>query len=140
MDDVFAMSSPKGRFTVNGLNNLVDAFNDVLTAVGIPDPYPEFQSGQRVLPGEFVRGLAMVADMAEQAGVPNPVKLDAVADDTDLNLLAAKLQKLAVDEKFVTTVTGGPAEMPAAPEEGGEVADTEPGVNAEDDALFMQRM
>lgn len=136
-DDVFSTAAPTGRFSANALNALVAAFNEVLAAVGIPDPYPEFSQGQRTLPGKFVRGLAMVADLAEQAGVDNPVDLADVKDDTDLNLLAAKLDQLAMNEEFVTAATGGPTEMPI--DEGAEGEEAE-GMDDDTDALFMGRM
>lgn len=142
-DNLFSTAAPTGRFSANALNAVVEAFNEVLVSVGIPDPYPEFQQGQRTLPGQFVRGLAMVADLAEQTGVPNPVDLSNVKDDTDLNLLAARLEQLATNEKFVVGATGGATEEPideGATEEmeGAEVPDTD--VDDDTDALFMDRM
>ena len=145
MDDLFSAGAPTGRFTVNGLNALVGAFNDVLVSMGVPDPYPEFTAGTRQLPGAFVRGLAMVADAAEQAGVPNPVKLDGVEDDQDLVLMAAKLEKLAANNTFIEAMTGGGEEPvdaitegAAGPEDAG--APVAQGDGEDLDALFMGRM
>ena len=141
MGDLFQASAPTGRFSAGALNSLVGAFNEVLITMGIPEPYPEFSSGARVLPGDFVKGLAMVADATTQLGIPNPVDLDAVKDATDLEMLAGKLMNLAGDEDFALMVN----EMPGDPDPimpvDEEVDDTPAvGNTEEEDALFMQRM
>jgi hypothetical protein len=138
LSNVFQTGAPTGRFSETALNSLVGAFNEVLVSMGIPEPYPEFQGGAKSLPGEFVKGLAMVADAAQSVGVPNPVDLADVKDDTDLEMLAGKLLSLAENEEFVSAITapvGG--EMGMEPDvEGGPAA---PAVDDTED-LFMQRM
>lgn len=142
MDDLFQTAAPTGKFSATALNSLVGAFNEVLVTMGIPEPYPEFDAGTRALPGDLVRGLAMVADATTSTGTPNPVNLEKVKDDTDLELLAGKLMNLAEDEDFA-------AQMTAMPEDDGsdmlaeEPAMDDPAMQTEavdDEALFMQRM
>ena len=139
VSNLFQVAAPTGRFGVGALNSLVGAFNEVLVSMGIPDPYPEFEAGQRALPGDLVKGLAMVADATEAVGIDNPVDLEDVTDDTDLEMLAGKLMNLAADEDFAAEMTAMPNEdgeenVMGAPMMEEEVAEDD------DDALFMQRM
>jgi hypothetical protein len=140
--DMFQSAAPTGRFSEGALNSLVDAFNEVLVTMGIPDPYPQFTSGARVLPGDFVKGLAMVADATTQLGMSNPVNLDGVEDDTDLELMAGKLMNLAENEEFAVKMNEVPGEDGSDIMPDGEAVedDDELGILEEDDALFMQRM
>jgi hypothetical protein len=142
-DNLFAQLAPRGQFGAEALNGVVFSLNNVLSQMGILDPYPEFEAGERVLPGDMVRALAMVAEASEVAGI-DPVSLENVTDDTDLNLLAGKLQSIADDTKFAEAMSAPsedvvveeealPAGQPAIP--GGEEV-----VEETDDALFMSRM
>ena len=139
LDNLFQTAAPTGRFTATALNSLVGAFNEVLVSMGIPDPYPEFQAGQRALPGDLVKGLAMVADAADSVGIDNPVDLADVKDDTDLEMLAGKLMNLAADEEFAAEMTAMPSEEDAVGAELG--VDNEPAApGGDEEDLFMQRM
>ena len=142
MDDMFSIGAPRGNFSATALNAVVRSFNDVLASMGIPEPYPEFGEGARVLPGEFVRGLAMVADAAEQAGMPATIELDGVTDDTDLEMLAGKLSALADNPTFIEAMAQpvGPPESPPQPGMGEEIPpeSTEPAASDLDD-LFAER-
>jgi hypothetical protein len=144
MSDLFKASAPTGRFSAGALNSLVGAFNEVLVTMGIPEPYPEFTSGTRALPGEFVKGLAMVADATTSVGMKSPVDLEDVKDDTDLEMLAGKLMNLASDEEFAEKMTAMPDEgEDLVLEEGPTPVDTPPppaAASGDEDALFMQRM
>ena len=142
-NDLFQTAAPTGRFSAGALNSLVGAFNEVLVTMGIPEPYPEFTSGTRVLPGEFVKGLAMVADATTSVGMKSPVDLEDVKDDTDLEMLAGKLMNLAADEEFAEKMTAMPegGEDPIL-EEAAAIEEATPPVadSGDEDALFMQRM
>jgi len=140
MASMFQVAAPTGRFGVGALNSLVGAFNEVLVSMGIPEPYPEFETGQRALPGDLVKGLAMIADATESVGVNNPVDLEDVKDDTDLEMLAGKLMNLAADEDFAAEMVAMPEEEGIVPDVGGAPMMDEEVVEDDEDALFMQRM
>ena len=57
-----------GRFSKQALNGLVASFNKALEAAGFPGDYPTFDGNQTTLPMEFVRGLMMMSDAAEETG------------------------------------------------------------------------
>lgn len=142
LDDIFAIGAPRGNFSANALNAVVRSFNEVLASMGIPEPYPEFGEGARALPGQFVRGLAMVADAADQAGVNVPIEVGDVTDDTDLEMLAGKLSSLADNPTFVEAMAQ-PAGSSGPPPETG-VDESMPSEAAEPassdlDDLFAQR-
>lgn len=142
-NDLFQTGAPTGKFSAGALNSLVGAFNEVLVTMGIPEPYPEFTSGTRALPGEFVKGLAMIADATTSVGMKSPVDLEDVKDDTDLELLAGKLMNLAADEDFAVKMTeppGGPD--PLLEDEGPADGPSPPSAApaGDEEALFMQRM
>ena len=100
-NEMFMRAAPRGRFSEQSMNQLVNAFNEVLVSMGIPEPYPPVESGMTTFPADLVRGLAMVADAAETAGVANPIDMADIADDTDVDLLAGKLMTMANNPKFV---------------------------------------
>ena len=85
---------------------------------------------------------AMVADATTQLGMSNPVNLDGVEDDTDLELMAGKLMNLAENEEFAVKMNEVPGEDGSDIMPDGEAVedDDELGILEEDDALFMQRM
>lgn len=90
---------PKGNFGQSALNSLVAAFNEALGAMGFEGDYPSFDSDQTTLPMEFVRGLAMMADAAEESGSGVTIDLSVIRNDNDLALLASKLKQLAASDK-----------------------------------------
>lgn len=90
----------KGRFSKSALNGLVKSFNKSLEVAGFPGDYPMFDGDQTTLPVDFVRGLAMMADAAEETGAGVSITLDGVTDDRGLALLAGKLDALAKSDAF----------------------------------------
>jgi hypothetical protein len=78
----------------------VKSFNKSLEVAGFPGDYPMFDGDQTTLPVDFVRGLAMMADAAEETGAGVSITLDGVADDRGLALLAGKLDALAKSDAF----------------------------------------
>jgi len=138
-DNLFASIAPRGNFGPEALNGVVNALNNTLGQMGVMEPYPGFEAGERALPGDLVRALAMVIEASQVAGVEG-IDLSNVTDDTDLNLLAGKLQALADNPKFGEAMTQpsetAPAEEATMPVE--EAASAE--MAADDDALFMSRM
>lgn len=138
MNEMFMQAAPRGRFSEQSMNQLIQAFNEVLVSMGIPDPYPPVDAGMTTFPADLVRGLAMVADAAETAGVANPIDMADISDDTDVDLLAGKLMTMADNPKFIEAM---------AETNEGEVmdAEVEPEVSApmgdddETEALLMSR-
>lgn len=146
-DNLFAQLAPRGQFGPEALNGVVMALNDVLGQMGIVEPYPGFESGERALPGDMVRALAMVIEAAQVAGVEG-IALDNITDDTDLNLLAGKLKALAGNAKFAEAMSA-PSEMATAemlpvgeqgPVEAAVDDQVAMDVAEDDEALFMSRM
>tara|TARA_R100000655_G_scaffold15059_2_gene33547 strand:+ start:2698 stop:3195 length:498 start_codon:yes stop_codon:yes gene_type:complete len=144
MNDIFMQGAPRGRFSAQSMNQLIGAFNEVLVAMGVVDPYPSVDAGMTSFPPDLVRGLAMVADAADTVGMKNPVQLANVTDDTDVDLLAAKLLTLAEDPKFIEAMAQIPGEEDDLEEEAAEVVEEEevaaPMVGDDDtEALLMSR-
>lgn len=137
-DNLFAQLAPRGEFGPEALNGVVNALNEVLSQMGVVEPYPGFESGERVLPGDMVRALAMVIEAANVADVDG-ITLDNITDDTDLNLLAGKLNALANNQKFVETMSA-PSETMPAEDAALPMGEEGPIEEADDDALFMSRM
>ena len=91
--------APEGRYSVNGLNSLVDALNEVLPLFQLPeyDAFGEEISGP--LPEDFVRQILMVGTAAEAAGL-EALDLTDVVDDRGLEILAGRLKTYARDRGF----------------------------------------
>lgn len=100
-NDYFAVGAPKGKFTARAMNGLVDAYNKALVAMGQVGDYPKFTADVTVFPADFVRGLSMLADAAQQAGVQANIELGNVTEDRDVLLLAGAVEKLAKDKTFI---------------------------------------
>jgi hypothetical protein len=136
-DDFFSVGAPKGTFTMRAMNGLVDAYNKALVAMGQKGDYPKFTADVTVFPANFVRGLAMLADAAEQAGVQADIDLSAVTEDRDVMVLAGLVERLSKDKAFAGKMKG-----PAAK---GEPPPLDKGYNKQGgeennlDALFMGR-
>ena len=103
MDDMFAQSAPKGRFSKTVMNALVRAYQSAQKAMdfGEGDMYPEFTEDITEFPAEFVRGLAMLASAAEDYGQPDVILLDGIKADEDVARLAAKIEALLADADFL---------------------------------------
>jgi len=118
-----------GRFSKAALNGLVKSFNSALEVAGFPGDYPAFSGDQTSLPTDFVRGLAMMADAAEETDSGVSITLDGVADDRGLMLLAGKLDALAKSDAF--------KKMMAEPE--GVEVEVEMKAKPSDEQMFMER-
>ena len=103
MDDMFAQSAPKGRFSKTVMNALVRAYRDAQKAMDFPEEemYPEFGEDITEFPAEFVRGLAMLASAAEDYGQPDVITLDGITKDEDVARLAATIEALLADADFL---------------------------------------
>jgi hypothetical protein len=99
--DFFATGAPKGNFTARSMNGLVDAYNKALVAMGQVGDYPKFSADVTEFPADFVRGIAMLADAAQQAGVPANIDLGVVGTDRDVLILAGIIEKLSKDKTFI---------------------------------------
>lgn len=119
--DAFEKGAPTGKFSKAALNGAVSAFNALLEAMGQPGDYPMFSGDQTKLPPDFVRGLAMATDAAQQVGQTLP-PIGEVTDDAGLARLAGTMKSLANDPQFREMMASAPGEAPAM-DEGAE--DTE---------------
>lgn len=144
-EKAYEMAAPSGKYTVMGLNSLVDALNTVLPMFGIPD-YAKFTESVSTLPGQFVKMLTMVNDAATQAGVDEVVvDLSTIVDDKSLKMAAGKLMTLAANTAFKQFLRSSKPTMPETEEEG-MTPETKmkhektegPGMNAEE--YMMGRM
>tara|TARA_R110000824_G_scaffold62094_5_gene164658 strand:- start:22122 stop:22619 length:498 start_codon:yes stop_codon:yes gene_type:complete len=132
--------APEGDFSLGRLNTLVDAFNDVAELFPDMPMYPSFSEEVDMFPAEFVTAIDAVNAAATDAMMDDMViEVMDITDDQDLARAAGQLKALAKDKDFqrflkqeYTSPDVVEEEMvaPAAPEEGGEVADD----------LFMSRM
>lgn len=118
-----------GRFGKAALNGLVKSFNAALEAAGFPGDYPTFDGDQTALPPDFVRGLAMMADAAEETGAGVSLTLDGITDDRGLVLIAGKLDALAKSEAFKKAMS----------EPEGTELEVEISAKPTDDDLMMER-
>jgi hypothetical protein len=103
--DDLALPSITGRFGKKALNSLVDSFNRALEAAGFPGDYPKFDGDQTSLPTEFIRGLMMMVDAAEETGANISITLDGLTDDRGLALVAAKLDALSKSDAFKSAMS-----------------------------------
>jgi hypothetical protein len=134
MDETFAASAPKGNFRKVTMNKLVDAYKEIQKLMGFPEGelYGYFEEDVQEWPADFVRGLAMVASAAEDAGQPGLIDLSEIKKDADVARLAAKLLQLAKDESFINFLQS----EPTPPEAEVEVEEETPeGM----DEMFMAR-
>lgn len=136
MLDAFDKGAPTGKFSKAALNGAVDAFNALLEAMGQPGDYPTFSGDQTKLPPDFVRGLAMATDAAQQVGEDLP-PVGEVTDDAGLARLAGTMKALAKDPQFREMMASAPGEAPMmeGAEEDTEDENTEDAMNN----LMMER-
>lgn len=140
----YETAAPSGKYTVMGLNALVDALNVVLPMFGIPD-YAKFTESVPTLPGQFVKMLTMVNDAATQAGVDEAViDLSTIVDDKSLKMAAGKLMTLAANTAFKQFLRSSKPVMPEEEEEDDKEEEMAPksseapGMGADD--MMMSRM
>lgn len=144
-DEMYGLSSPKGRFTDRGLNILVKATNTLLPLFSQDPSYPTFAKGEyKELPADFMRILSMFASASTDAlasGDVDPemsISFEEIDSDEGLISLATKIQMLAKSKPFKTFLKTPKVEkeMEAPVEEAGEAEMNDDQINA----LFMSRM
>ena len=139
----YAMVAPSGKYTVMGLNSLVDALNTVLPMFSIPD-YAKFTESVTTLPGQFVKMLTMVNEAAMAAGLDEVViDLSTIVDDKGLKMAAGKLMTLAANTAFKQFLRSAEPRGTIEPkeeeeEESGPMASEAMGMGADD--MMMRRM
>ena len=135
--DAMMEAAPRGQFSANALNRLVDEVNKILPKIDMP-LYPMFSEDITVFPPEFVDVLMGIADIASQAGIETPFDLSDIQDDRDLAMLAGQVGQLVQDEKILDFIAGQGAEEPVAEEV--TMEETPEGVEETDEELFLRRM
>lgn len=135
--DAMMEAAPRGQFSANALNRLVDEVNKILPKIDMP-LYPTFSEDITVFPPEFVDVLMGIADIASQAGIETPFDLSDIQDDRDLAMLAGQVGQLVQDEKILDFIAGQGAEEPVAEEV--TMEETPEGVEETDEELFLRRM
>lgn len=133
--------APKGQFSAQALNRLVDEVNKLLPKMQMP-LYPTFSEDITVFPPEFVDVLMGIAGVASDAGIESPFDLSMVADDRDLAMLAGQVGQLAEDEKLLDFIAGQGGEEPTEEPVAEEVTmqETPEGPVETDEELFLRRM
>jgi len=106
-DEIYAASSPKGKFSGKALNVLVDATNRLIPLFGLDDKYDRFSTEMiESLPPEFMRLLSMfskaMSDAVEEGILPEDATIDMkiVVDDNGLQALAGRLGMAAKSPGF----------------------------------------
>tara|TARA_R110000824_G_scaffold20043_2_gene76310 strand:+ start:861 stop:1454 length:594 start_codon:yes stop_codon:yes gene_type:complete len=103
-DETFESVAPEGAYSVDALNDLVGALNEVLPLFEVESAYPSFGgpvSGP--LPADFVAQLSMVSQAATDAGMERLAPdLDAMGDDGGLDKAARQIETLAGNQNFIT--------------------------------------
>lgn len=136
--DVAMESAPRGQFSADALNRLVDEVNKLLPKMDMP-LYPTFSEDITVFPPEFVDVMMGIASVASDAGIDAPFNLSEIQDDRDLAMLAGQVAQLADDEKLLDFIAGqGGQEEPVAEEVA--VEETPEGAVETDEELFLRRM
>ena len=140
--------APTGPFKPKAVNAMVKAMNRVLPLFGLdPDARETTEARVDALPVELVRHLDMISAAANDAVAAEAIdaelafSLSDITDDTSLQVVSGKLDKLSKDKDFKTFLK----EAEAQPEAEAEVTEVEveetpdgDEVGAED--LFMERM
>lgn len=103
-EEAFESAAPEGAYSVDALNDLVDALNEVLPLFEVKDAYPSFGGPiNGPLPSEFVAQLSMVSQAATDAGMERLApSLDSMGDDGGLDKAARQIETLAGNQNFVT--------------------------------------
>jgi len=143
----FAQMAPEGRFSAKALNNLVKATNRLLPKFGQTPDYPSFEGDITRFPTDFVRVLAMfqgATDEAVERGIVDEefsFDFENISSDSNLMILAGKINKLASDKQYDRFLKSQPVDEP---EDGEEMVDdettTEDMLPEDVDSLFMERM
>jgi len=143
-DELYAASSPKGKFSGKALNGLVDATNRLIPLFGIEDKYDRFGSATITsLPPEFMRLLTMfstaMSDAIEAGILPDDAMIDmkVVTDDSGLQALAGRLGMAAKSPQFKRFLMRKVSE--SAPEAEEEEMSEEMGSD-DMDKIMMERM
>ena len=146
-DELYAASSPKGKFSGKALNSLVDATNRLIPLFGIEDKYDRFGSATITsLPPEFMRLLTMfskaMSDAIEEGILPEDAMIDmkVVTDDNGLQALAGRIGMAAKSPGFKRFLLRKTSE--SAPEaEGEDEEEMSEEMGSDDmDKLMMERM
>ena len=141
--EIIMEAAPRGQFSADALNRLVEEVNKLLPKMGLP-LYPTFAEDITVFPPEFVDVLIGLAGIAEDAGVETLIELDGVESDRELAVLAGAISTLAEDEAFLEFLANNMgAEEEVVEEEAVVTEEPLPGGGEEvieDEELFMQRM
>jgi hypothetical protein len=145
-DELFAASSPKGKFSGKALNGLVDAVNRLLPLFGLSDKADRFSGGATSLPPETVRLLTMfskaIGDAIEEGILPEDAMVDMkiIVDDNGLQALAGRLGMASKSPGFkrflLRKVSEGAPEAEAEDEE----EPSEETASQDTDKLFTERM
>tara|TARA_R110002020_G_scaffold76635_8_gene194126 strand:+ start:907 stop:1389 length:483 start_codon:yes stop_codon:yes gene_type:complete len=139
MIDNLQEAAPRGQFSAEALNRLVEEVNNILPKIGLP-LYPAFTEDITVFPPEFVDVIVGISSAADEAGIETEIDLGMIEEDRDIAMLAGIIADLAADEAFLAAISE------PAPEEVVEetvVEEPMPGGGEEvieDEELFMQRM
>lgn len=105
-DEMYSETSPKGKYTAKGMNNLIDAVNKLAPSFGIKDSLPRSSSDSTSFPPELVRILTMFAEAVEDAitgGILEEemsIAGENPTDDTGLTVLAGKLLMASKSKEF----------------------------------------
>lgn len=148
-DELFAASSPKGKFSSKALNGLVDAVNRLLPLFGLSDKADRFSGSATSLPSETVRLLTMfskaMGDAIEEGILPEDATIDMkiVVDDNGLQALAGRLGMAAKSPGFKRFLLRKVSEKGSSEmvEDAGEEEGMSSEMGSEDmDKLMMERM
>ena len=140
MIDNLQEAAPRGQFSAQALNRLVEEVNKILPKIGLP-LYPTFSEDITVFPPEFVDVIVGISSAADEAGIEPEIDLGMIEEDRDIAMLAGIIADLAADEAFLEAIAE-PAPEEVVEE---EVVTEEPMPGGgeeviEDEELFMQRM
>lgn len=141
--------SIEGDFSTTALNKVVDSLNRVNKLFRAP-MYPKFDKFEGKLPPEFIKNIEMVNQALSDAGIQDKMfDLMSLKDDSDLKMLAGKLDAAAGDRAFKSFLNKPlgmgeiqrEMETPTTQMSGGDTNVQQSGPVAEDsDELFMARM
>jgi hypothetical protein len=147
-DEMYASSSPKGKFSGKAANSLVEATNRLLPLFGIEDKYERFGGGTMTsLPPAFMRLLTMfskaIGDAIAEGALPEDAMIDltVITDDSGLQGLAGRIGMAAKSPQFKRfLMKKTTSEMPEADEGTGEEEMSEEMGSDDMDKLMMERM
>lgn len=145
-EDIFASIAPQGDFSAKALNQLVKATNRLLPLFGQEPTYPEFGEDVEVFPTDFVRVLAMfqgaVNTAVDAEMIPEDMDflMEEIRDDSDLTMLAGRLNSLAQARDFKEFLKNPPLEEMEEEEEVLAEQEENNMTEADIDAMFMERV